>query len=337
MKNKQRAFARNFGIIVLAAVIVFSVVSCAMLEGFSLMSDGQDAADTGLSEEEMLLVGMWRSNTGHLYTFNEDRTGTVRLSGSNTDSSFTWTIFFGSLSMTIDGSPMYASYSLNGDELSWRRMEDNAEIRTTRELPGLAFTHGRNGCAVSLGTETGKVIVIPATCPQGHPVTAIVAPVYNNDTYRYEGGFAGTAITSITVPGSITTITANVFSDCENLDSIILENGVTTIGDSAFSSSTFKSITIPASVTSIGRSAFLRSFGFTSITIPASVTSIGDGAFAYNSISSITFLGAIPAAAFHTTAFGNSMAEGYMGDLREKYLAGGSGTYTRSGITWTKQ
>jgi len=337
MKNKKRAFARNFGIIALAAVMVFSIVSCAMLEGFALMSDGQDEQDTGLTDEEKLLVGMWRSNTGHLYTFNEDRTGTVRLSGSNADNSFTWTIFFGSLSMTIDGSPMYASYTLNGDELSWRNMEDNVEIRTTRELPGLAFTHARNGCAVSLGTETGKVIVIPATCPQGHPVTAIVAPVFSDNTYRYEGGFAGTAITSITVPGSITTIGAYVFSDCENLDSVILENGVTTIGENAFNSSHFRSITIPASVTSIGRYAFSRSYGLTSLTIPASVTSIGDSAFTHNSISSITFLGAIPAAAFHTTAFGNSMVEGYTGDLREKYLAGGPGTYTRSGSTWTKQ
>ncbi|MCL2185093.1 MAG: leucine-rich repeat protein [Treponema sp.] len=350
MKNKhrtfvRRAFARNLGIIVLAAVIISSIFSCAMLEAFSMAAQMQNAEEAELTEEQKLLVGKWRSDTGHLYTFNDDRTGTIRLSGSNEDQKIRWDTYLDNLTITmVDSySRMDTTYTLNGDELIMIPLGATADrqVKTKRELPSLAFTHARTGCAVSIGTQTDKVIVIPATCPQGHPVTAIVASKYNDSTYKFEGGFAGTDITSITIPGSITTIGANTFSDCENIESVILLNGVTTIGDNAFSSSVIKSITIPASVTSIGKAAFNRCYGLSSLTIPASVTSIGEAAFSNNILTSVTFQGTIPAARFHANALGWNGAEGYMGDLREKYLAGGPGTYTSSnsygGGTWTKR
>ena len=66
----------------------------------------------------------------------------------------------------------------------------------------------------------------------------------------------------------------------EQVITIILENGVTSIGDSAFSDcSSLTSVTIPDSVTSIGSHAFSYCSSLTSVTIPDSVTSIGDSAF----------------------------------------------------------
>jgi len=43
---------------------------------------------------------------------------------------------------------------------------------------------------------------------------------------------------------------------------------------------------------------------------------------------------------FNESAFGTSGEDGYIGDLRTKYLAGGVGKYKRPGTTsttWTKQ
>ena len=61
---------------------------------------------------------------------------------------------------------------------------------------------------------------------------------------------------------------------------LVIENGVTSIGNCAFSGCVgLTSVTIPDSVTSIGNYAFSGCAGLTSVTIPDSVTSIGDNAF----------------------------------------------------------
>lgn len=66
----------------------------------------------------------------------------------------------------------------------------------------------------------------------------------------------------------------------ERFDVIVIEDGVTSIGDNAFKNDRrLKSITIPDSVTYIGESAFEWCDSLTSITIPDSVERIGGGAF----------------------------------------------------------
>ena len=65
-----------------------------------------------------------------------------------------------------------------------------------------------------------------------------------------------------------------------NIKTVVIEDGVTSIGDDAFSGCTgLTSITIPDSVTSIGYGAFSGCTGLISVTIPDSVTSIGEYAF----------------------------------------------------------
>ena len=68
----------------------------------------------------------------------------------------------------------------------------------------------------------------------------------------------------------------------ESVQSVIIEDGVTSIGDSAFSyCSSLTSVRIPDSVTSIGYCAFGDCRSLTSVSIPDSVTSIGYCAFEY--------------------------------------------------------
>lgn len=66
----------------------------------------------------------------------------------------------------------------------------------------------------------------------------------------------------------------------EDVNSIVIESGVTSIGNSAFNCRNAKSVSIPNGVTSIGKHAFYNC-GLTALNIPDSVTSIGDGAFCY--------------------------------------------------------
>ncbi len=72
------------------------------------------------------------------------------------------------------------------------------------------------------------------------------------------------------------------FANNENVSSLTIPEGVTSIGEWAFyDCKKMTSITIHDGVTAIGRYAFASCDGLTSISIPDSVTSIGDSAFDY--------------------------------------------------------
>jgi uncharacterized protein YjdB len=92
--------------------------------------------------------------------------------------------------------------------------------------------------------------------------------------------------------------------------------------------------------TSIGGIAISSCHNLTGITIPDSVTTIWGRAFGNcTSLTSVTFQGTIASNNLAIDTFGYSQDS--IGDLRDKYLAGGPGTYTRPntgyGGTWTKQ
>lgn len=76
---------------------------------------------------------------------------------------------------------------------------------------------------------------------------------------------------------------------CEDIKCVIIENGITSIGDYAFFDlKNITSVTIPDSVASIGRYAFYYCENLTNITIPDSVTSIGWYAFSGCGLTSVT-------------------------------------------------
>ena len=115
---------------------------------------------------------------------------------------------------------------------------------------------------------TAADVTIPS-CYKGKPVTAID-----------HAAFHDSAVTSVTIPDSVTAIPDDAFSYCSNLTNISIPNSVTFIGFSAFNSCTsLKSITLPSSLSTIQSYAFYNCGNLKTIRIPVSVTSIGNCAF----------------------------------------------------------
>ncbi|MBR0224375.1 MAG: leucine-rich repeat domain-containing protein, partial [Bacteroidales bacterium] len=91
----------------------------------------------------------------------------------------------------------------------------------------------------------------------------------------------GHLITSVVIENGVTSIGNFAFYECNDLENVTIPNSVTSIGSSAFSYCyALTDLTIPNSVISIGNYAFAWTDSLTSVTVPASVTSIGNGAFA---------------------------------------------------------
>lgn len=92
--------------------------------------------------------------------------------------------------------------------------------------------------------------------------------------------FERSAVTSVTIPDSVTSIDDNAFGFCSQLTNISIPNSVTSIGFSAFEHCTsLKSITLPSSLRSISEALFFGCSQLTTIHIPDSVSSIQSYAF----------------------------------------------------------
>ena len=131
------------------------------------------------------------------------------------------------------------------------------------------------------------------TCPTGAlTIPSLVTDPGTNIEYTVRTIEANSfencsALTSVVIGDSLTSIGLSAFSGCSSLTSVTLPNSLTSIGDFAFNAcSGLTSVTLPNSLNSIGFAAFNGCIGLTSLTLPNSVTSIGD--FAFQDCSGLT-------------------------------------------------
>ena len=94
-------------------------------------------------------------------------------------------------------------------------------------------------------------------------------------------------LTSVNIPEGVTSIAIRAFEGCSSLTSVNIPEGVTSIGWGAFAGcSSLTTVNIPEGVTSIGEQAFYNCRSLTSVNIPEGVTNID--MFTFKNCSSLT-------------------------------------------------
>ena len=137
-----------------------------------------------------------------------------------------------------------------------------------------AATSGTCGDNVAWSLNNG-VLTISGTGP--------MANYYHENDEDYSSApwhSNGSSIKSVVIEDGVTSIGNSAFAHLYGLTKATLPDSITSIGNGAFShSSALTNIVIPGYVTTIGNSAFSSCDALTSVIIPDSVTSIGDWAF----------------------------------------------------------
>lgn len=155
-------------------------------------------------------------------------------------------------------SAFAASFEVGG--IRYNIIPDSKNVEVTSKMIGAS-------------AYTGEIVIPSSVTYDGasYNVTAIGYAAFDGNR---------SAMTSITIPSTVTSIGGRAFSGCKGLTGISIPSSVTSIGEYAFSGCTgLTSITIPSSVTSMGGWVFSSCSSLTDIAISSSLTTIVDGAF----------------------------------------------------------
>ena len=142
--------------------------------------------------------------------------------------------------------------------------------------------------------ECGTDVAIPGII-DGYTVKEIYAYTFYN-----------MGLTSVVIPGSVTTIGSRAFAS-NNLTRVVLPEGLTKIDSEAFMNNILPDVTFPNSLTTIGARSF-KTNQLHTYHIPDGVTSLGACAFCNNPIDNPSFL---------YVNGDKSTIRGYIGDLSE--------------------
>ena len=164
----------------------------------------------------------------------------------------------------------------------WCNTGKLVEYEKNTESAGLEYAlneDGKSYSVIGIGTCKDKDIIIPSKY-NGLPVTKIGEYAFGNCS----------SLKSVVIPDGLLSIGCSAFHNCISLTSINIPNGILNIDIGVFyGCSSLKSISIPNSVTKISSQAFYNCSALTNVNIPDSVEIIDSDSFGFcTSITNIT-------------------------------------------------
>ena len=116
------------------------------------------------------------------------------------------------------------------------------------------------------------------------------------------------SVKKLVVEDGITSIGNDAFSECESLVSAELAEGITSIGDGAFTDCRdLEKINIPNSVTSIGYDAFDSCWALTSLELPSGLSKLESSAVSFTAIKELTVPHGVKVVDSHLVAYNDNL------------------------------
>jgi len=228
MKNVLKVF----GIIVIVALIGFSMAAC------------EDSTDDG-------------SNNDYDYTESNGKITITKYKGTGGNVT---------VPSNIDGKPVA---SIGNQAFSDSGITSITIPDSVTSIGDEAFFQCRNLSSVTIGNgikSIGDYAFYLCTSLTNITMQGSVTSIGQQAFWQC------TSLTSVSIPSSVTAIKRGTFQYCSSLTSVSIPNSVTTIEKEAFSSCTsFTSITIPSSVNTIEEGAFSGCTNLTNVTFQGTI------------------------------------------------------------------
>ena len=155
---------------------------------------------------------------------------------------------------------------------------DVTPLRATTSAGDVTFSASNNDSTVTVTDVSHGAIVNDFVTFSG--AASLTSVTFGSGlTSIGTSAFQNTALTSVTIPDSVTSIGGRAFSGAVSLTSVTFGSGLKSIAERAFQNTALTSLTIPNSVTTIGSYAFQGLTSLTSLTLGSGITSVGYNSF----------------------------------------------------------